>query len=317
MRFVVGAGYYRADLDDTARIAIGPDELSVTDNETTEHENAYGYGYFNLPLGVSLTAGLSGDRYDGEPEDIRQLNPKAGLTWQLTPDTRLRAAAFRTFARSLISNQTIEPTTVAGFQQYRYEWNGTESWTYGYGLDQRIADAVLAGIEVSRHTPSVPAQEMLPTGELALRKFDIKETSGRAYCYWMPADYAALSAEYSYDRTEPEDGSTPFAHDLKTHRVPLGCRFFLPAGFAPKAQLTYVDQHRFATDPLTGGMAVQSDSFWVLDVGLGYRLPKKTGTLTVEARNLLDQRFEYEELDPLQPVAFRERTLLVKMTWAL
>jgi tetratricopeptide (TPR) repeat protein len=314
LRLVAGLGYYRSDVDELVLTSIVMDEIATTDTEPTENFDAYGYGYFSLPLGAVLTAGLSVDHFNGSPEDTTEYNPKAGLTWLLTPDTRLRAAAFRTFARSFISQQTIEPTTVAGFQQYRDEWLGTTSWTYGAGLDQRLTDAALAGVELTRRTPSVPAQEIQPTGEMVLQHYDSDETGARAYCYWMPCGEAAFSAEYLYDRTEPEDGYTPFAHDVTTHRVPLACRVFLPGGFTPRAQLSYIDQHRLTPDMMSGEMARQSDNFWILDVGLGYRLPKRNGTLALELRNLTDRQFEYEELDPLQPVACRERTVLVKLT---
>lgn len=316
VRLVAGAGYYRSEIDEVVRFSVGPEDMASTDTDATEHLNGYGYGFFNLPLGAMLTAGLSADRFEGMPEDTSEWNPKAGLTWNLTRDTRLRAAAFRTFARSLISNQTLEPTTVAGFQQYRYEWNGTECWTYGAGLDQRFTDTVLAGVELTRRTPRVPAQEFTPGGDAAITGYEGKETGSRAYGYWMPFDRLAISAEYLYDRTESDDGFTPFLHDVTTHRVPLGCRVMLPGGFTPRAQLAYVDQHLTAPDAMTGELARQGDSFWILDVGLGYRLPKRAGTVALEARNLLDQEFEYEELDPMQPVAARDRMLLVRVTLA-
>ena len=55
----------------------------------------------------------------------------------------LRAAAFRTFRRLLIVDQTLEPSQIAGFNQFTDEFNQTSSWVKGVGLDAVLAEGSL------------------------------------------------------------------------------------------------------------------------------------------------------------------------------
>jgi tetratricopeptide (TPR) repeat protein/opacity protein-like surface antigen len=316
VRLVIGGGYYDAELDEFARFRTGPDTAEFTDRQPVGHANGYVYGHAGLSSKLLLTLGLSGDRFRGEPRDVDQLNPKAGLTWRMTSSTQVRMAAFRTLSRSLVSSQTLEPTLVAGFQQFFDDGNGTDAWRYGAGFDQRVTDDLLLGAELSFGVPSTPALELADTGGPLVRDYDVERTSGRAYCYWTPRRAVSLSAEYFYDESNPEDPNVPFAHDVETHRVPIGCRVFLPNGLTPRMKVTFADQTGEFPDPVSGILTHRSDRFWVLDLSLGYRLPKRLGVLTVEGLNLLDEEFGYDELDPRVPIASRERAVLAKLTLA-
>ena len=56
-----------------------------------------------------------------------QANPKVGATWSLKSGTTLRAAWFKTLKRTLITDQTLEPTQVAGFNQFFDDPSATQS----------------------------------------------------------------------------------------------------------------------------------------------------------------------------------------------
>jgi hypothetical protein len=55
----------------------------------------------------------------------------------------------------------------------------------------------------------------------------------------------------------------------------------------------------------------------VVDASIGYRLPKRYGIITVEARNLFDENFRFQDTDPSNPTIYPERLVLVKVTLAL
>jgi uncharacterized protein YccT (UPF0319 family) len=42
-------------------------------------------------------------------------------------------------------------------------------------------------------------------------------------------------------------------------------------------------------------MASGSDRFFLLDATVGYRLPKRWGIIALEARNLTDQQFQFQD----------------------
>jgi hypothetical protein len=64
-------------------------------------------------------------------------------------------------------------------------------------------------------------------------------------------------------------------------------------------------------------IASSSDRFWLTDASVGYRLPKRFGIVAVEAKNLLNQSFRFQDTDPVSPVLRPERSIVFKFTFAL
>ena len=137
-----GAGYVGVDRKDDTTIGFPePDPIeiqSVTDQDL-QHFNVYAYADVNLLKNVTATLGLSFDSLSGDADvDKDQVNPKFGITWTPFAGTTLRAAAFRVLKRTLITDQTLEPTQVAGFNQFFDDPNLTEAWRYGGAIDQKF-----------------------------------------------------------------------------------------------------------------------------------------------------------------------------------
>ena len=84
-----------------------------------------------------------------------QFNPKFGLVWNPFPSTTVRAAVFRVLKRTLITDQTLEPTQVAGFNQFFDDINATKSWRYGVAIDQKFSLNVYGGVEFSKRDLTV------------------------------------------------------------------------------------------------------------------------------------------------------------------
>ena len=155
---VLGAGYYDIDasrsfsLDFTPIFGVAcpfpPCDGSV--DFTRRGKNVYGYLNFDLPRPVTWTLGLSAVDYrDGEFE--RQVaNPKFGVVWDVAPGVRARGAALRTLKPARVVDQTLEPTQVAGFNQFFDDFNGTLADRYYLGLDlqptRRLALGLLGAV---------------------------------------------------------------------------------------------------------------------------------------------------------------------------
>ena len=136
--------------------------LVVHDRQSLDlkHTNVYAYSYLNFLKNVTFTLGVSGDFTRGESPDtksISQANPKFGVTWNPFPNTTLRAAAFRVLKRTLITDATLEPTQVAGFNQFYDDFNGTEAWRYGAAVDQKFTKELFGGVEFSKRDLKTPA----------------------------------------------------------------------------------------------------------------------------------------------------------------
>lgn len=108
-------------------------DVPGTTNLDLKHGNVYAYAQINLLKNVTMTVGASYDHADSEflHEVKDQFNPKFGMIWNPFPHTTIRAAVFRTLKRTLITQQTLEPTQVAGFNQFFDDGDLTEAWRYG------------------------------------------------------------------------------------------------------------------------------------------------------------------------------------------
>jgi hypothetical protein len=106
---------------------------------------------------VTWTAGLSYDDFEQDPIDVDEVNPKLGLQWDITNRLRLRAAYMQTVKRALVVDQTLEPTQVAGFNQFFDDFDATEAERYGVGLDVKFSRDLYGGVEVSQRNLDIPA----------------------------------------------------------------------------------------------------------------------------------------------------------------
>jgi outer membrane receptor protein involved in Fe transport len=282
-----------------------------------DHTNPYVYSQIHVLENLTWTLGASVDFYDTQDTDAdrEQFNPKMGITWSVTPSTTLRAAAFRTFKRNLIADQTLEPTQVAGFNQFYDDGNLTEAWRYGAAVDQTLGRDLFAGLEYSERDLEISFQDFMT---LAYKTAGWDESTGRAYLFWTPFNWISASLEYGYSRFRrdikfvgPEEIVT-----LNTHQIPIGLNFFHPSGFYLRFKASYVDQDGEFGDPLFGVTEIDGDQFWVVDAALGYRLPKRYGIISLEAFNLFDKGFQFQDTDPSNPQIIPERSVLAKVTLA-
>lgn len=310
---IAGAGYYQLDRKATSIFEPFPADSTETD---IDHTNLYGYTTIQFPMTVMWTLGASGDIFNGTSVDEDQFNPKIGAVWNPFSGTTIRGSIFRTLQRSLINSQTIEPTQVAGFNQFFDDAEGVDAWRYGIAADQHIADTLYGGLEFSMRDLNVPYEsysppEFTPEAETA----EWEERLSRAYLYWAPHDWIALSAEFIFEEFQRDTdfvGNELFT-ELKTYRAPLGINLYHPTGFSAQLKAAYVYQEGEFGDPFMG-LSSEDDRFWVVDVALGYRLPKRLGMITIEGKNILDEEFNYQDTDPANPTIVPERLIIGKIT---
>ena len=316
-KIVSGAGYFDIDSDLTQTTVtffpsppfppppIGPGGTSQLDSTPSdlgvEHTNLYMYSYINFPKNVTWTLGASGDFLDSDSKerpDKDQFNPKFGITWTPLSGTTLRGAAFKVLKRTLITDQTLEPTQVAGFNQFFDDADGTESKCYGAAIDQKFSKAIFGGFEYSERDLKVPLIRIGSTpGDV---HWDEKVI--RAYLNWAPHKWMALTAEYLYEEFDRDERVNEGALWVDTHYVPLGINFFHPSGLSAFLKGTYIDQKgKFERIDNIGTFTHGQDDFWLLDAAISYRLPKRYGFITVGAANLLDEEFQYFDTDRDNP----------------
>jgi len=321
VNITAGAGYVTINGEITS--SIGFDGLPFTiDNPAIStdlrHTNWYLYSYVKPLNNLTLTVGASLDFTDGDSPDVSdkdQFNPKFGITWNPVPNTTVRAAAFRVLKRTLITNQTLEPTQVAGFNQFFDDFNGTEAWRYGAAIDQRFSKGLFGGVEFSQRDPQVPAVDSV-SGEPTEADWD--ESLFRAYLFWTPYPWVGLRAEYQYEKIERDQELTDGVREMETQRVPLGISFYHPSGVSASVTTTYYKQEgEFEHINIFEGMESGKDDFWLVDAAINYRLPKRYGFITAGATNLFDKDFKYYDLDWKNPSIHPGRFFFGRVALAL
>jgi len=316
---VTGAGHFYITQKDTNYTEFPPFFASTEIIRShINHINLYLYSQINYPKNVTFTIGGSGDFYHGGIVDQSQFNPKFGVTWNPFPVTTLRAAIFRVFKRTLITNQTLEPTQVAGFNQFFDDGDATKSWCYGAAVDQKFSKNLYGGVEYSGRNLDVPFPFSSGLGPTEILEVDWKEQIVRAYLYWTPHPWFGLSAEYQYERFDREKEFVAGIRDVKTHRFPIGINFYHPSGFSAQLKATYINQEgkfqplNVSPDTFIPG----EDQFCIVDASIGYRLPKRYGLISVGVKNLFNKSFKFQDTDPVSPSIQPKRLIFGKFTLA-
>ena len=188
-------------------------------------------------------------------------------------------------------------------------------------LDHRFSKRLYGGQEYSRRDIEASFEFIPPPpAPSQLDNADSDEELARAYGYWTPSQSLALSAEYQYEDIDRDDdyppdlvAGTPFT-ELETHRVPLGVTIHRPSGWFAGLKATYVDQEGTFPDPFSLSAVTDHDDFWIVDTGVGYRLPKRHGLLSVGVKNLFDESFKFQDTNPISPTFYPERLVFGRIT---
>ena len=310
LNITAGIGHYvgnRVETRSFGPVAFPPATID------TRHSNAYVYADLNMSRRITVTTGVGRDDFRDGVIERNMVNPKLGVIWEVDSATTLRAAAFRVVERTLISGQTIEPTQVAGFNQFFYDLSGTASSRYGVAVDRRLGRNVTAGGEVSLRKLRVPGFDAATGGLIDSER---QERQLRAYLHSVPAKWMAVTTQYQLDRLsrDPAGNNEGLLARSRTHRISGEGRVFDRSGAFGRVRATFVDQDgRFqnAQQVVDAG----SDRFWTLDASAGYRLPRRHGMASVEVRNALDNAFRFQDSSPEEPTIVPARQVLARFTF--
>ncbi|WP_162458914.1 TonB-dependent receptor domain-containing protein [Desulfosarcina ovata] len=307
---LIGGGAYRVDAEyeytmTTEEIPLPFPFPPIPATSTSEKGNyaingdtLYIYANIKVPESIVWTLGLSYETY--EDTDMRfnleRVNPKLGLQWDLTERFRFRAAYIRNIKRMLAVDQTIEPTQVAGFNQFFDDINGTWSKLSGIAIDAKLTNGLYTGFEFIQRDLSEASER--------------DEKTYRGYLNWALFSNWSINAEYQFERDL-------LSFELETTSVPLEIRYFSPIGFFGQIGPTFVWQEMgTGTEP----QEKVKDDFVVVDAAIGYRLPNRLGMISFEICNLLNEEFRFQDasfktsdkFNVIQPF-LPERTFFVRV----
>jgi len=312
---ILGAAWSESEREDDVNISVDADLfgtptnlLAIAGQEKHPVKDPRGYAYAYIRSGSMLTWTI-GASYDNFEEGFDQstfkktsFNPKLGVQWDISPGLQFRAAAFQVVRPALLSNQSLEPTQVAGFNQLFDDIHGTQSQRYGVALDWRASRDVKAGVELTHRTLDEP---LFDVNVADFTTEERKEQWHRLYLDWTPSPRLALHGELVYDLYRSESGILTESGDIpervETWSLPVGLSYFAPSGFFAGLGATYVNQsvRRSATATLAasgaGFQVSGDDNSVVVDASIGYRFPKRLGILSLAVKNLFDTEFQYQD----------------------
>ena len=268
-----------------------------------DDNNIYFYNIFTPHAKLHLTLGLSYDTLNNDQFNHRtnlattdahkQFNPKFGLLWTLSQQTSLRLAAFRTLRRLTHTNQTIEPTQIAGFNQFFDNVIGTKAKRYGVGIDHQFSPNLFTGVELSWRDSTEPLQ----SGLGATTSETNNEAMHRAYLYQILNPRWNISTEYFFGRLTraftagQADALNPV--EITTRYLPIGLNYHHPRGIIGKAAVNLVAQDvGFSTEQNVVG---NYSRFTTVDLTAGYRLTNRKTIVSVTAQNIFDRQFNFHD----------------------
>jgi hypothetical protein len=267
------------------------------DSDTID-KRVYAYTDWTILPSVTGTIGFSYVDFESDVEafedlDFDKFNPKLGLRWDINHSLQARAAYFKNVMPVMASKRTLEPTQVAGFNQFYDDPNATKSTRYGAAVDWKASSTLAFGAELTKRDVRNPVLDV-DNGTIPFEDSD--EWDYRGYAYWTPSDHWSLSLEASYDKFENESDSlvsTSVPERVTTRTFPANVTYFHPGGFFSGVTVTYVDQEvRRESDSL---QAEGDDNFTLTDLSVGYRLPKRRGVASLTVQNLFDKDFDYQD----------------------
>jgi tetratricopeptide (TPR) repeat protein len=309
---IAGGGY----LSSPEALSYTIDAVTYPQAETTTtHGNAWVYANGEFNDGLRITLGASFDQYRSGDIQRDQLNPKFGLSWEIAPGSFLRAAYFHTLNRTLVGGQTIEPTSVAGFNQLFDDIAATRARRWGVGLDQRISDRLFAGIEWSQRELVVPRQFV--EGPVPFEDQDWREDFVRTYLDWMATDNLTVNFGAQWQRLvrNPFGISPGLFSNLDLIKLPLEFRYFHPSGALAFLRTSFVHESGNFLDSAFV-LSKGSDTFTVVDAGIGWRIPGRQLVGTLQIKNLLNSGFRFQDVDPSNPAFIPHRLVVGRITFS-
>lgn len=266
---------------------------TLTIDSRIRQANGYLYASSAAGPGLTITLGLSRDVNDDPLAPVRAWNPKFGLQWAPTPTLDLRLAAFRSMKRLVPGEQTIEPTQVAGFSQWYDDTLGSQAETHALSIGWRPSDPMRVGAEWIDREISI-----IGFSGLALAPFSSTQRERRRAVdlHWRVDRALVLRGSLRSERFDwpdpPAEVTAPAS--IRT----LIADLFVRKQWATRVALVLRAEHRnqvvrqSPASTTSGGRT----AFALMHLSAEY-LPTTHDKLTLEAINLFDTRFRYQDLN--------------------
>ena len=133
------------------------------------------------------------------------------------------------------------------------------------------------------------------------------------YLYGILHKNWTAKSEVRFEKFSRPQISKP--HQIDTLSIPIGVDYFNPQGLFANLTGTFVHQKVSPHGTKNDGI----EKFFLVDAAIGYRLPNRRGIFSLEARNIFDESFLFQNLNfqTSEPVVSRfipTRTIFARVT---
>jgi len=321
---ILGTGNYVDNFDKNSVLLLRvksngntASDFSTRKSNTITNTSAYIYELFTLDSTLIL-AGVSNNDYDDNVSNIHasQINPKLGIQFEISRNT-YKMAYFSTLQKSLLNNQTLEPTNILGFNQFYNDTNAAKANNIALGINSRINATLNSEISYIKRDlliPIIKNNKQVEEGQ--------KESIASAYLNWLPTNTLAINIGIEYleqlrEYVNPVSTSVPLA--MTTTKYPLNLIYSSQSQMSYQLTTTYYDQD--ITQPISSSQNNElHDSFVIVDSVVSYDFPKRKGKLSLIINNLFDQEFKYQDTTfrnalAQQPTIQHERGVTLRATF--
>ncbi len=278
-----------------------------------EHNNAYIYLNWGVDASRNLMLGASYDDFSSDLlGNYQNLNPKLGLSWNIGNHLLLRMAGYRQFRRSPFRIPSLEPTQIMGFNQLHDNYAATDTRSIATAIDYRLPPYLFSGIEFTRKTRDIPVYKQEADATYLINQ---REWLMQVYLNWTPSHNTAFSSEFTVDKFAVTGAEDIWEVDeVNESRLSLTLKHYATSRLYSSIAATSVNQS------VTANNKEEFDtSFSVVDIGLGYRIAAFSGNFGITLKNLLDEKFSYQDRnfytnEPILSSFIPERVIVVYLS---
>lgn len=225
--------------------------------------------------------------------DLTRWTPHLGLVYTPSPATHLRFALGQHLGLPEVGGASLAPVETAGLINTRPSEIGKLTKSAGIAFDHRLGPAWLASGEAQIRDVREPVSDGV-SQYLEKSRYE----DGRVGLTWMPMNNASTTTlDAGYERRTNESAGLVLDSitEQRLRDVKLSFKWFANSHLSLKGEISrnWVDgDYQFLPLPYR-------DASTQLNTSLHWRL--KQGAIELGVRNLLDNKFEYTESDPLAP----------------
>ena len=252
--------------------------------------------------------------------------PKLGLVYTPEPGMHLRLAAWKGMDISTTGDATLAPVSLAGFLLQRptdINQTGMLVHSWALGADRQLSPAWMLDGETQQRRTDIPVIGLFVPNQQTLLNFQDDES--KLALHWQPQGKpwtASLSYDYEHFQNDPNSGALDSVVNQNMRSEQLDMRWFANGQWTVNVKWSHnqVIGNKFLNDytlpfPYQVLLPYQ-ENFNQLDADMSWKFNRSGGIFTAGVRNATDKRYQYVEVDKLNPRFSTGRLLYTKLKLA-